>query len=402
MNWTRLWDLKHLQNIAVKNEEAKNIKAIVIDGGEFLETAITNLPSLRYLDLSDSESLTETPNLTGVPRLRKLVLEGCIKLRRIHRSIGILRELVYLNLRNCKKNFLNLNIIFRLNSLESVDLSGCSKLLDNGSAIQLSTSSVYKLLTLTKIEVHCTRKREDSLHFSRLRRLDLSFCNLFQIPDAIGSLQSLVSLNLEGNKFLRLSAAIKEFSNLCILNLNHCKQLKYFPELPTIKERSSRYHERLYVLNCPNLSEIEDCYHKALWQPFLAEIDIVVPGTQIPRWFSKQNVGNSITMDLSSVMDDPCWMGVACCALLAAHGDPTNLIADRFIPYSFEFILLPRVYRILYRIDSTLLTYDLVSGEMDHLFILLLSREQIFSNGNLYEDEVYDRVKMGFTAEKYG
>ncbi|KAL2328008.1 hypothetical protein Fmac_021435 [Flemingia macrophylla] len=343
-----------------------------------------HLPSLRYLDLSDSESLTETPNLTGVPRLRKLVLEGCIKLRRIHRSIGILRELVYLNLRNCKNLFLNLNIIFGLNSLESVDLSGCSKPLDNGSAIQLSTSSVYKLLTLTKIEVHCSRKREDSLHFSRLRRLDLSFCNLFQIPDAIGSLQSLVSLNLEGNKFLRLSAAIKELSNLCILNLNHCKQLKYLPELPTIKERSSRYYGRLYVFNCPNLSEIEDCYHK------------------IPRWFSKQNVGNSITMDLSSVMDDPCWMGVACCALLAAHGDPTNLIADRFIPYSFEFILLPRVYRILYRIDSTLLTYDLVSGEMDHLFILLLSREQIFSNGNLYEDEVYDRVKMGFTAEKYG
>ncbi|KAL2328023.1 hypothetical protein Fmac_021450 [Flemingia macrophylla] len=39
----------------------------------------------------------------------------------------------------------------------------------------------------------------------------------------------------------------------------------------------------------------------------LGVIKIVIPGTQIPQWISKQNVGSSISMDLSSVMDDPNW-----------------------------------------------------------------------------------------------
>ncbi|KAL2328015.1 hypothetical protein Fmac_021442 [Flemingia macrophylla] len=243
-----------------------------------------NLPNLRYLDLSYSGWLIEMPDLTGVPRLRCLNLEGCIKIMWIHPSIGILRELVSLNLRNCKNLFLDLNIIFGLNSLESVNLSGCTKLLNNGllkkpreaehsenvdqnrSAIQLSTSSVYQ---------------------------------------------------------------------------------------------------------------------------------IVIRGTQIPRWFSNQNVGSSISMDLSSVMEDPNWMGVACCALLAAHDDPTNL-KDKWqfyyggdIGYVFQDIL-PNIYWVL----PILLNNDLVTGGIDHLFILFASAEHIINDH--CRGEMHDPDKIVF------
>ncbi|KAL2328006.1 hypothetical protein Fmac_021433 [Flemingia macrophylla] len=202
INWSRLCDFKDLQNIMIKNEEAKNVEAIVIKQykRELGETTMTNLPNLRYLDLSYSESLIEMPDLTGVPRLSELILEGCIKIMRIHPSIGILRELDSLNLRNCKNLFLNWNIIFGLNSLKCVNLSGCTKLLNNGllkkprevehsenvdqnrSAIQLSTSSVYQVLSLPWYLLS-SRKQEDSLHlllpylsrFPCLRHLDLSF-----------------------------------------------------------------------------------------------------------------------------------------------------------------------------------------------------------------------------------
>nr|KYP34529.1 TMV resistance protein N [Cajanus cajan] len=90
-----------------------------------------HLPNLICLDLSYSKSLIEVPDLTGVPRLRDLILEGCINITRIHPSIGILRELFYLNLTNCKNLFHNLNMFFGLKSLKMLILSGCSKLLNN-------------------------------------------------------------------------------------------------------------------------------------------------------------------------------------------------------------------------------------------------------------------------------
>ncbi|KAL2328010.1 hypothetical protein Fmac_021437 [Flemingia macrophylla] len=202
----------------------------------------------------------------------------------------------------------------------------------------------------------------------------------------MNNLQSLLSLNLGRNKFARLPTAIKDLSSLCELNLNPCKQLTYLPELPVIKEKSSaRDFRELYVFNCPNLSEM-----------------IVIPGTQIPRWFSKQNVGSSIKMDLSSVYEDPNWMGVACCALLAAHDDPTNLNDkwqldyDGDIGYNFPD-LLPNQYWVL----PILLNNDLVTGGIDHLFILFASPEHIISDQSRYKGEMHDLDKMVFATKIY-
>jgi len=226
------------------------------------------------------------PDLSEVPRLTDLNLAGCIEIVQIDPSIGILRELRTLNLTNCKKLALNLNIIFGLTSLRNLSLSGCSKLLNskmlmdprhtehfekvdkNTNIIQLPTSSVYKLL-MFPFHFFSPLKPEDSLGLllsssscvSCLFYLDISFCNLLQIPDEIGNLRSLVRLDLGGNKFVTLPSTIKQLSNLQRLNLEHCKQLKYLPELPTIKERTTHgYHGGLYIFDCPKLSDMEHCY----------------------------------------------------------------------------------------------------------------------------------------------
>lgn len=238
------------------------------------------------------------PDLSGVPHLRNLNLQGCTKIVRIDPSIGTLRELDSLNLRNCINLFLNLNIIFGLSSLTVLNLSGCSKLLtnrllqkpretehmekidENRSSIQLSTSSVYEMLMLP-FYIFSSWK-QDSLgllvpylsRFPCLLNLDLSFCNLLQIPDAIGNLHSLVILNLGGNKFVTLPNTIKQLSKLRFLILEHCKQLKYLPELPTPKKRKNhKYYGELNTFNCPNLSEMELIYRMVFsWMTQIFEV----------------------------------------------------------------------------------------------------------------------------------
>jgi len=244
------------------------------------------LPNLRILNLSHSINLIGVPDLSEVPRLTDVNLEGCIKLVQIHPSIGILRELLSLNLNNCKKLVLDLNIIFGISSLRRLFLSSCSKLLNskmlmdpsatqhlekvdkNTNIIQSPTSSVYKLLMLP-FQFFSLPKPEDSLGLLLsssscipcLISLDISFCNLLQIPDEIGNLRSLVKLNLGGNKFVTLPSTIKQLSSLRCLNLEHCKQLKYLPELPTIKEKTiDTYRGELYIFDCPKLSNMEHCY----------------------------------------------------------------------------------------------------------------------------------------------
>ena len=108
----------------------------------------------------------------------------------------------------------------------------------------------------------------------------------------------------------------------------------------------------------------------------LRQIEVVIPGTKIPRWFNKQNVGSSISLDpFSPIMDDNNWIGIACCATFVAHDDPTNLDEEKWrsgIGCGFRskgcggfFSMLP--------ID---LRKDLVTIESDHMLVKFFSREK--------------------------
>ena len=256
---------------------------------------------MTHIDLSHSKNLIMMPNFLKTPNLELLDLEGCIKLVQIDPSIGILRKLFKLNLKNCK-NLLSIpHNIFGLSSLKHLNLSGCPKLLKNhqlqrkiehsemldnkeSTTQYQSTSCIHRVL---KPSFRFFRKREDSVglllpslsRLSCLQYLDISFCNLLQIPNAIGWLHCLEILNLGGNNFLTLPSSIKELSKLRQLNLEHCKQLKYLPELPSNtvlpvrKTFFGRYVAGLYIFDCPSLIEMERCYRMAFsWMIQLLEV----------------------------------------------------------------------------------------------------------------------------------
>ena len=149
-------------------------------------------------------------------------------------------------------------------------------------------------------------------------------------------------------------------------------------------------------------------WYQVHWQSSLSfnRLDIVIPGTEIPRWFSKQNEGDSISMDPSPVMEDPNWIGVACCALLVALHDPSN-IGNRWRNLPFDFGSMGFSFQnkqVLNKTSRALpihLQNDLVTGELDNLLILFASREGFLLFPSEDETDMHGLDTRGFTTSIY-
>ena len=50
------------------------------------------------MDLSNSQNLIKPPNFNGLQSLERLILRGCIRLHKLHPSVGSLKRLLELNL----------------------------------------------------------------------------------------------------------------------------------------------------------------------------------------------------------------------------------------------------------------------------------------------------------------
>ena len=108
-----------------------------------------------------------------------------------------------------------------------------------------------------------------------LTNLNLSYCNLWTIPDALGCLSFLKGLNLRGNNFVSLPWSIIQLSNLYYLLLGNCIRLQSLPELPSnidfiqadgctsletlpLRQECS-FIPRFSLLNCFKLVENQSC-----------------------------------------------------------------------------------------------------------------------------------------------
>ncbi|QCD87436.1 hypothetical protein DEO72_LG3g1972 [Vigna unguiculata] len=261
------------------------------------------LPNLRRMDLSHSKNLIGVPDLSEVQRLTFLDLEGCIKIVGIHPSIGILRELHYLNLKNCKNLVLNLNILFALSSLRTLILSGCLKLLN--SKMLMDPSDTKHLEEVVKIT------------------------NVIQFPTS--SVYRLLMLPFH----------------------------IFYPPKP------------------------EDS---------LAHVAIVIPGSEIPKWFNKQKASTSISMDPSAVIDDPNWIGVAICVLFVTHQDPTNLV-ERYDNSSHTFsygVNNVNLWPKSYSVAPMHFKKDLVTAGFDHLLTVFYSRQEFIHLLSSHPNTMHD------------
>ncbi|XP_035546557.1 disease resistance-like protein DSC1 [Juglans regia] len=162
-----------------------------------------SLYKLEHLDLSDSRYLVETPDFTNAPNLKRLILQGCTKLRNLHSSVGALKCLIFLNLKGCT-SLTSLPCNISWDSLEILILSGCTRL--------------WKFPEMVE-------------NMNRLRQLDLDGIALVELPSSIGHLTGLTYFSLRSCKsLLSLPSAIYGLTSLKTLALSGCSQLEEMPE----------------------------------------------------------------------------------------------------------------------------------------------------------------------------
>ena len=296
---------------------------------------------MKRIDLSNSKKLTETLDFSRTIKLERLDLSGCTSLSYVHSSIGLLKKLAFLNLRNCRNLvFVDFGCVGNMSSLRVLHLSGCSKLestpdftrathleyLDMDECTSLSTihqsigvlsnltffslrgctklvsipNDINSLVSLqTLVLCHCYKltslfpRQASKSHLECLIFLDLSFCNLPEVPDAIGELRCLERLNLQGNNVVSVPDSFRGLHCLGYINLSHCHELKSLSNLPIEgaasggkyfrKVSGSRDHRSgLYLFNCANMVDILskpwDCWSLELaWLFRLIKVHILLP-----------------------------------------------------------------------------------------------------------------------------
>ncbi|KAK7272434.1 hypothetical protein RJT34_29025 [Clitoria ternatea] len=329
--------------------------------------------SLRILHLSGCTELEITPEFPDISGLEYLDIDQCTSLASIHQSIGNLVDLKFLSLRDCTNLIYIPQSINSITSLITLDLYGCSRLENLPLLGQISVSA--EIL-------------EDSLCLEFLIFLDLGFCNLNSIPDAIGELKCLERLNLEGNNINTLPSML-QLSRLAFLNLSHCRNLEWLPQLPSydnttklggkyFKTVSGSHNHRsgLYIFNCPSL--ISYCLNLAFsWMERLVKnpchfrcgFDIVVPGIVTPGWFSNLCLGGGRARIGNFIMHDH-WVGVAFCVAFEQNSSPIYSGSSNLLYLSFESENVEESFEMPISLDLNRL------GDWNprHLWLIYISR----------------------------
>ncbi|GJU07242.1 NB-ARC domains-containing protein [Tanacetum coccineum] len=300
---------------------------------------------LKVMKLRHCCNLTTTPNFSEITNLEELYLEGCVNLVTLHPSIGMLKRLVVLNMRDCRRAR-SFPSKVEMDSLRVLNLTGCLKVIKSLTELHVDRTAITELPSFPQRSVSLA-----GLHM--LRSLNFSYCNLVQIPESIGGLSCLEELYLEGNNFTSLPGSLSQLSHLQRIYVDGCKKLEVLPELPpsligivasdctSLRELSgSSKHPFRYTdfKNCPKLFknvsiDSEGCisktqcldssitsqgslHHLSVFLGYLgvqtnrcefflqdrgySDLEIVYHGNSMPQWFTNRSTENHVKVNLPS------------------------------------------------------------------------------------------------------
>ncbi|KAH0896234.1 hypothetical protein HID58_045802 [Brassica napus] len=166
------------------------------------------LTNLKWVDLRYSENLKDVSNLSTATSLEELNLTGCSSLVELPSSIGNAIHLKKLDLSGCSSLVeLPSSIGNAIRNLEDLDFSDCSSLVIVPSSIGNATN---------------------------LKRLDFRRCSsLVELPASIGNLHKLHSLILRECCKLEVLPVNINLKSLSELDLTDCSLMQGFPEIST-------------------------------------------------------------------------------------------------------------------------------------------------------------------------
>ncbi|XP_028757941.1 TMV resistance protein N-like [Neltuma alba] len=203
-------------------------------GTQFME-------NLKILDLSHSKYLIQSPEFYGLQNLERLVLEGCAKLANIHPSLGQLHHLLEVNLKGC----LNLKVLPRqlemaclkefvleetgiedvpeslgsLTRVEVLNLRNCRSLKFLPRKLDMNSLKEFVLCGCTQVR----DLPEFGENMKNLITLDVQETSIAKLPESLGSLTSLQTLNSRGcQNLISLPHSIKKLKHLKVLNISGC------------------------------------------------------------------------------------------------------------------------------------------------------------------------------------
>ncbi|KAF3778168.1 Leucine-rich repeat receptor-like protein kinase, partial [Nymphaea thermarum] len=216
------------------------------------------LGKLKVMDLSSCNNLTICPDFRCMPYIEELDFSGCKKLSELHPSIGHLKSLTHLFLKECKSLKELPEGVWQLTSLELLDLSYCSQITTLPS--QLGNSRQLKQLYLYRTII--TALPESMRELKQLNHLALNGCRLLkEIPEWIHSCVSLRKLDLSWTDIKELPCSFTSLEKLECLLVAGCHRLKFLPQLPpslTILDASWCYELEMIadVSNAEKLQEM--------------------------------------------------------------------------------------------------------------------------------------------------
>ncbi|KAK7343085.1 hypothetical protein VNO80_26048 [Phaseolus coccineus] len=303
---------------------------------------VQNLVNLERFYVVASGDLVEIPDLSKAKKLNIIHLSHCESLRKLHPSISALPKLTNLDLSGCT-GIENLNVHSKY--LESLDLEGCSSLKEFSvtshemmfldlsytaicalpSSIQFNRKLSHLLLKGCKNLDMLSNALEPGLitapdHFDcTLHSAYLSF--LQSLPNIIGHLFCLKSLDLSGTTVENLPESIKNLSMMTLLELDDCRKLVSLSELPP----------SLKILTAYNSTSLETVFSQLLvFEHMLQSCTPGLPEKYHPKQFEGGCVvfpGDHIRNDCGFHTGDssitiPCLSlpelcGFICCAILS-------------------------------------------------------------------------------------
>ena len=339
-----------------------------------LPTSIEHLTGVVELCVNSCKNLLHLPDtIFNLKSVRKVSFQFCPKLDRLPESLGNAESLRELDL--CGTAIRKVpSSIGLLQHLVDLRVTGCEGLSSN--------KSWYELLPFYSMP---TSPHPNDLLFyslslspaSSLTLLWLDYCNLKAISNDIGYLFSLKELHLCGNDFVSLPESIIRLSKLKWMHLNDCTSLRSLPKLPLniVKveakgcsslemlpdplKPSDSLEPSLDLENCVKLVDNQSCrdwfisgIKKSLkLSPSLPlsvlkeSYNIVFPGSEIPEWFSHQNMGKEVKIKLPSHLCKN--VGIAICVVcptldysLTANGKEISFESGTVVPVSADHLRL--------------------------------------------------------------
>ncbi|CAH8314944.1 unnamed protein product [Eruca vesicaria subsp. sativa] len=208
-------------------DQLQHLRVVNLSGCTEIKSFPEFSPNIEELNLQET-GIRELQISTGkANNLKTLNLSGCSSLVQLPSSIGDATNLKKLYLAGCSSLMLLPSSIGKESKLEILDLSNCSSLIELPSSIGNATN---------------------------LECLNLEYCSsLVKLPSSLGNATKLKKLCLRGcSALVKLPSSIGNAISLQDLNLEYCSSLV---ELPSSFANANNL-KKLYLTGCSSLDEL--------------------------------------------------------------------------------------------------------------------------------------------------